>query len=815
MATTQDLKPTLRIVALVGLYGTLLMPNLYWPEVYFPFILPKALFTHALVGLTFPAYAVLAWIDPRYRPKKSVVYVAFAGYIATLFLSVMFAADPQRAFWGSSERMAGFFTILHFFAWMTMLSSTLKSWKEWNFFLNGEVFAITLCNVVGWSRFAQQEIDTGAYGGRRVLSYGNAAYLGEVQIVLLFLIAFLWRRTKNLWLKAGYAAAGVFGFYLQLSSGTRGALLGTVVGAIVVTAISIALMKNKQLRLALSAAGAALAGGYISVAFLGIGRQTALFKWIEESYPLVARAFYVVGGPGAGAVEERKYVWGMAWRGFLARPVTGWGLDNMHVVGGRFYKAESFHLMTGWPDQAHNLFLDILAMTGVVGFIGFSAVWLGMLVTHYRAWKEKKTDAWAFATLVGFMIGFLAAKAVLFEHITSFLSSAIIYALAIAAGEGALKWKDPDAVVIPAAYLPKEDDDAKGGSRKERRKKRRAKGEDDADDAVIAADVSVATPARAPVVLAVSYIAAAVLVFLTTVQPMTASQHLIRAYPAVQANPEVALRELRAGLDASGTYRYDIIYALSGMLMSDAAVANMMKSPAGQEILSVIRTSGREVLDQRKADARLWMMYGVYLSALGRQKADQALREEAEGILKHAVSWAPERPDFYQALASGQPVDRAVESMEKGIALDPSVGRSWWNMGLMYGSLGRQADAQRCIAKSRMVARPYRAVNASEAVTQARAVVAMKEFGAIRAIVNDLLVEPSIFVSKAPPQALLELARVLEQLAMFRDRDLAVKEAADQDPAFRRRIRPLLTGSAHTIDEALNFQLQAASGTPR
>ncbi|HWQ99652.1 MAG TPA: hypothetical protein VN397_02270, partial [Candidatus Methylomirabilis sp.] len=65
-----------KAITYLGVYGGLLMPLVFIPIVIFPFVFSKLIAFQVLVGITFPAYLALAWMEPRYRPPKSALYMA-------------------------------------------------------------------------------------------------------------------------------------------------------------------------------------------------------------------------------------------------------------------------------------------------------------------------------------------------------------------------------------------------------------------------------------------------------------------------------------------------------------------------------------------------------------------------------------------------------------------------------------------------------------------------------------------------------------------------------------------------------------------
>ena len=68
----------LRTLALIGIYAALSAPVILFKSCTAdPYSFFKALFLHAVLALTFPAYPVLAWRHPSLRPKRSPIARAF------------------------------------------------------------------------------------------------------------------------------------------------------------------------------------------------------------------------------------------------------------------------------------------------------------------------------------------------------------------------------------------------------------------------------------------------------------------------------------------------------------------------------------------------------------------------------------------------------------------------------------------------------------------------------------------------------------------------------------------------------------------
>jgi len=82
----------------------------------------------------------------------------------------------------------------------------------------------------------------------------------------------------------------------------------------------------------------------------------------------------------AKTFQHRAIMWGIAWDGFLERPIFGWGPENYMRIFQQKYNPAYFNPETGnygaWFDRAHSIIFDYLAETGIVGFLSYISIWV-------------------------------------------------------------------------------------------------------------------------------------------------------------------------------------------------------------------------------------------------------------------------------------------------------------------------------------------------------------------------------------------------------------------------------------------------------
>ena len=397
---------SLRTIAKRYLYIAIFAVVIVMDSMFFPFIGGKDYFFRFSVELSL-IFFVLAWAyEMRAGELKALLrgifrkplVIAATAFAAAYLLACAFAYDAYAAFWSNYERGEGGFQMIHYWLFFILLTLLLKTERDWqNMFkfslaaaalmiLYGIGGSLTLPGFIGpWSgassipaSWIQKFI-----GNRFQGSLGNAEYVGAYLLFSMFFTGYLWIKRKE---KGNMGAAAHWGFGVLtaafllffLLSQTRGAFLGLGIAVFALVLYWAIAGRGKFRKWSIA--------GVIVVLALGGGVWSLRNTSLVENMPggrLLQISLH------ASDVNTRFMVWGEAWKGFLERPVTGWGPENFTAVFDKFFNPGFYNPANPagsqtWFDRAHSVFFDYLSETGVIGLLAYLSMFVAFFVEFRR-----------------------------------------------------------------------------------------------------------------------------------------------------------------------------------------------------------------------------------------------------------------------------------------------------------------------------------------------------------------------------------------------------------------------------------------------
>jgi O-antigen ligase/tetratricopeptide (TPR) repeat protein len=767
--TRQSTVKLFKMISLAGIYGGLLMPLTFIPIVIFPFVFSKLIPFQILIGLTFPAYVALAWMEPKYRPPKSILYTAIIAYFGAILLSVIFSVDPSRSWWGNQERMNGLYTLLHFFAWLTMAIGILKTWDQWKRLLGYEVVLSVIMAIIALLQKPFPNLLLFPAQDRVGGLLDNPIYMGAYQIFNLAFIVLLFLKTKSktAWTLLGLAAFIDLGAFFAAQS--RGALLG-LAAMIGVFAITYAIFtSNKKAKF-----GVLGSAGLFFVAYLVL--------FLCRAMPFVAQNSILNRITNLSIATETRFIaWDIAWKGFLERPLTGWGFDAFHILFNAKYNPRSleFGYYETWFDRAHNTVMDVLSMTGVFGFITFFGIFAALFFLVWRAYRKGWIDLPIMAILTALPVGYFLQNVFVFDHPAAFSMSYLMYAFVIVATRPGFL-QPVEGEVRSAAPAP-------SSAAKTRN-----------------------VPWTAFVVL---QIVGVFFAWRFSVLPFRASMLSIKANNVLRSGQFDQAFELFKQAGAIPTpYSDEQSFLLSRDIVELAQANQLTTAPRWRELYAFTKEMNDRTNGEHPRNTNNLFIYAQLLRTVAPLlPQDEQVAEfmQAEEYFKRSLDTSPTRQQvayglgqLYSMLGKGQ---EAYDVLMKAVHDDENIGESWWYAGATaWFQLGKIDEGSAEIVKAVRVKNPFVLRAVRDAVQLAEAAIIQKDTETLKSTFAMLPTLPGGSVD-----LYLQIARDYEKGGLTSERNSVLNALVQIDPTLESKLEALRSGKVKTIDESLALAPEA------
>jgi hypothetical protein len=126
-----------------------------------------------------------------------------------------------------------------------------------------------------------------------------------------------------------------------------------------------------------------------------------------------------------------------AIEGFKAKPILGWGPGNFDIINQTYYDSSVLDRdYTGneiYSDKAHNVVLDVLASTGILGFLAYASIYLFALLL---LWRSTHIAFYNKAIFSGLLLGYLIQNLVFFEVLVTQMMFVLLLATIVILDNG-------------------------------------------------------------------------------------------------------------------------------------------------------------------------------------------------------------------------------------------------------------------------------------------------------------------------------------------------------------------------------------------
>ncbi|MEQ1561363.1 MAG: O-antigen ligase family protein [Nitrospira sp.] len=395
---------------LAGLFITPFIAFFVPSTMFFPFISGKGFAFRIIVEIIFGLYVILASISPEYRPKMSWVTKSVLFFTAAILLADLLGVNVYKSIWSNYERMEGFVLIAHLALYYIVASSFLKTVSRWNQYFNVTLGASVLMSIYSLLQLAGKiKINQG--GVRVDATFGNSSYLAIYLVLHIFLAMYMIvGADRAKWQKWLYGAIAVFETIILYFTATRGAILG-LIGGLILTGLIIVFKEKENVFLRKVVYGFFAGVVLLVIGFISI-KDTQYVKTSQVLSRFSTLSFSEIKTQG------RYFVWPMAVKGFIERPVFGWGQENFNFVFNKNYDPRMY-AQEQWFDRTHNVFLDWLIAGGLIGFLAYASMYVALF---YYIWRRESVLTLSERSIMtGMISAYIFHNMFVFDNLISYI----------------------------------------------------------------------------------------------------------------------------------------------------------------------------------------------------------------------------------------------------------------------------------------------------------------------------------------------------------------------------------------------------------
>jgi len=609
-----------------GTYLILFTPLIISTEFFFPFVAPKTIFFRVLVEIILAAYLFLIISNRRYRPRVNPLTIAIVLFLGIFILASLTGINLERSFWSTSERMTGIWTMLHLFAFFIVLSSVFKKRENWE-----KILGVSIIVGVLLSLYILMGTQLSSRGGGTI---GNTSFMAAYLLFDIFFAIILFLTKRGWWqIFSGISLAIMLP--VLFTSSARGAVVGFWGGLFLIGLGYLIFSQSKKLK------RTALAIILLLVIFV---TALAVFQppFVKEEAQVTLTE-----------MNTRFVVWEKAWKGFLERPILGWGPENFNVVFLKHFNPCMFSSCGGeiWFDRVHNIVFDTLVTTGITGLLSYLSIFViaiyGLLRITLKV-VERKNIFIPLGLAVLLMVYFFQ-NLLVFDMINTYLMFFLILAF--------INFLTQRQIIEENEMKIKSVNPVFGG---------------------IIIIIMIST------------------LWFGNIQPVIANHYIIEMIGSQDVT------------EASSAFEKSLATWMEKYEPREHFTQKMTKSvyqsipeegrEAFQKAFDLAEIEMEKSIEQNSLDFRPYLFLGQLYTSSYRFSGNQEKLKRSEQVLEKAIQLSPTNQQGYWHLAEAKIVqgktDETTALLQKAIELEPYFGYSHWYLAMAYKIVGQNQLAK-------------------------------------------------------------------------------------------------------------------------
>ncbi|MBF8280834.1 MAG: TPR protein [Candidatus Magasanikbacteria bacterium] len=726
-----------------------LSPLIVFSSSLFPFTFPKTIYMQILIEIM-AAGAALIWAREgvKWNVKNSVV-AAFLIFIVVGFVAAIFGVNLHQSLWSDMARALGWIFWFHLAIFLILITSSLIDrvwWRRFIYVTTGSSMLMALIGVIQRrADFLPSSLQFTAeeFGTRVSSTAGNPIYLAAALVVMILAAPIFWRHANKIWQKIILSVGVVISLVALYFTNTRGSFLGLAAG-LAVFGIVLGFMSAKGIIrrsiIAVVLLGIFFSGGILLARNTALVQKTPLGKIINS----VTTRTITLG--------TRLINWKTALQGFAARPLLGWGPENYRFVNDQFYDPAlaRFSFYETRADKPHNMWLELLATTGLLGFLSYAAIYVAIITAVIKMKRAGQMGKIENAAILATLSGYAVQNFFAFEtHVPLFLFIVLLAWIVRISGAVAVS-------ALGTAGQPP-------------------------------------TPPRNWRTLVAGIVSVAVIfsILMVNIAPIRASIFTSRGLNAADQSWEEASALFRQGLDIKTPYHFESWRWFADSLVDHgkaAARKEYLFTPTGQarfvEDVQILLDESSRLQKKYDNDPLLLAFVGRVFYHLGNLRHDATALGRAEEAFARVVVMTPHRQESYvllgQVFLAEKKYPEAIATYKKAVDLDPSINAARWYLAVATYVSGDTKGAIPLITDA--FDRGYYSHESASLRDVVSAVfMAAKDYTRLVALYEILVAEKD-----ATAATWAKLAVAYKEAGRYNEARNAAVKAAQLDPAFQK-----------------------------
>lgn len=363
------------------------------------FYLPKVA---AMIILALSFLAVLAINKIRFKDivQKDRINISLFIYFILLAASVYAAENKVFAIIGVPGRWEGLVTItLYMFLFITARLYLVPDEGLFKIILVTAII-VSIYGILQTMNFDPfpRDVLRENWSSRAFSTMGNPNFLGSYIVLIIPTSIYFYIIKKNI---TGLTAYAIL-FYCLLSTGTRGAWLGTIASIMAFAAIHYMYFrysKGEFTRYIILLV--------ITILLLALYNFNTEGAFIDRFLSIArdANEFLTKGDRADYSGANRGFIWKRVAELIKKRPLTGYGIENLGEAFKKYYTKDMIELWNEvrYLDKAHNEYLHIAVTSGIPSLLVYLTFISQIILKGLFRLKNCKTALLILSSVIGYM----------------------------------------------------------------------------------------------------------------------------------------------------------------------------------------------------------------------------------------------------------------------------------------------------------------------------------------------------------------------------------------------------------------------------